>query len=470
MRKLVTGNPLNGLAIGAVLLSAVWCSADPVAAQDQQSAAAKQGAKAATGNDKAAGGSKLVALLNAENWETAKGLIPDEFLNRYKNGEWNHEIWEPPQDTVFADRDFVEAGKHNAGRYKIGPEGQVVAVATGKQPPFIYGPPFPNIDPNDPQAGAKCVWNFFYQAYTLGNSRNVANLDFVGTSGLERRLVTDVNQQFFDGQPEKNRPKSNPQNLLFQGVSKVSKPADLEGTVALSHRFRDPKQRDQQWIYVPALRRVRAVSPANRSDGFLGSDMSQDDGSYFDGKPEDFEWRLIGDGEQLVLYDRTAVLEHKHNLRPLATGGVEGRDDARLRFAYQLADWSGDGLAWQPRQSNVVLIKRPVWIVEGRPKDSYYLYGKLLLRFDKLSWRGTYNSKYDWTGEILNSYMPNYGPYFPVGGGWRAYSWALFTMSQNWRANRATVVYPSPERASSQYQVPYSDTFFTVDNLMRMGK
>ncbi|NJR44255.1 hypothetical protein HC761_02160 [bacterium] len=36
---------------------------------------------------------------------------------------------------------------------------------------------------------------------------------------------------------------------------------------------------------MPALRRVRAVSPANRSDGFLGSDMSQDDGPFFDGKP-----------------------------------------------------------------------------------------------------------------------------------------------------------------------------------------
>jgi len=31
-----------------------------------------------------------------------------------------------------------------------------------------------------------------------------------------------------------------------------------------------------------ALRRVRAVSPANRSDGFLGSDMSQDDGAFFE--------------------------------------------------------------------------------------------------------------------------------------------------------------------------------------------
>jgi hypothetical protein len=57
---------------------------------------------------------------------------------------------------------------------------------------------------------------------------------------------------------------------------------------------------------------------------------------------------------------------------------------------------------WRPLASEFVLLKRPVWIVEGTPKDRYYLYGKPLLRFDKESWRGTYNSKYDWQGQILN--------------------------------------------------------------------
>ena len=53
--------------------------------------------------------------------------------------------------------------------------------------------------------------------------------------------------------------------------------------------------------------RVRAVSPANRSDGFLGSDMSQDDGPFFDGKPEDFEWKLVGKRDGLRIVDPGAV-------------------------------------------------------------------------------------------------------------------------------------------------------------------
>jgi hypothetical protein len=203
-----------------------------------------------------------------------------------------------------------------------GPEGGD-RVATGQQPTFVYGPP-PNIDAQDPQAGSKCVWNFFYQSYLLGNSRNFVNLDWVGAQGMERRMATDVYQKYWDGQPEKYRPTENSQNFLFQQMTTVTRPADLQGTVAMTHRFRDPTKRDQVWTYVPALRRTRAVSPANRSDGFLGSDMSQDDGSYFDGKPEDFTWRLIGDGEMLVLADRQALLEQKANIRRLPEGGTEG--------------------------------------------------------------------------------------------------------------------------------------------------
>jgi hypothetical protein len=324
------------------------------------------------------------------------------------------------------------------------------------------------IDKNDPQAGAKIVWNFFYQSYLLGNSHNQVNLDWVGEQGMQRSIATDVFQSFFDGQPDKYRPASNPQNYLFQQISAVTAPADLQGTVALTHRFRDPSRRDQAWSFVPALRRVRAVSPSNRSDGFLGSDMSQDDGSYFDGKPEDFEWKLVGDGEMLVLMDRVALLNKVCNVSRLPTGGFESKDSLQPRFAYQTKGFSG--LAWRPLQSEFVLVKRPVWMVEGTPKDKYYLYGKIALRFDKESWRGTYNSKYDWQGEILNSYLPVYGPYFQVDGEWRSYANSTFTMAQNWKLDRATVSYADPKGPVQQSRISFPAGFFSVEQLNRQGK
>lgn len=412
---------------------------------------------------------KPVAELNEQTWKMAEGLLPDEFLNRYKNGDWRHSIYEPPAGTHFADEDFLTASDANEGKFALGADGQVVDVATGKQPPYIYGLPFPKIDPKDPQAGPKAVWNFFFQSYLLGNSRNFVNLEWVGQSGSERRMATDVYQKYWDGQPEQYRPGANPQNFLFQQLTTVTRPADLQGTVAMTHRFRDPTQRDQVWTYVPALRRTRAVSPANRSDGFLGSDMSQDDGSYFDGKPEDFTWRLVGEGEMLVLVDREALLEQKHSIRRLPGGGNEGTDSLRPRFAFQIPA-PGPGVPWRPLDTEFVLVKRPVWIVEGIPKDRYYLFGKILLRFDKQTWRGTYNSKYDWQGQILNSYVPVHSPTFDVEGEWRGYAACQFTMSQNWRMNRATVSYADPDNPKYQSRIAFPDGFFTVDNIMRHGK
>src|SRR6058998_3428669 len=150
---------------------------------------------------------------------------------------------------------------------------------------------------------------------------------------------------YYDGVPEQERVKNNPQNFLYQQLVVVMSPNDLQGTGSLSWRYRDPQKRDSAWAYVPALRRARAVSPANRSDGFLGSDMSQDDGSYFDGKPEDFEWRLTGQGELLLLFDRAGLLERKPNWRQLPGGGTEATDSGRPRLAYQQPGWSG--LAWR---------------------------------------------------------------------------------------------------------------------------
>jgi hypothetical protein len=407
-------------------------------------------------------------VLNAQTWQQAEGLLPQEFLERYKSGQWEHEVVEAPPGTILADQDFLAAGQRNAGQYGIGAEGQIIETGSGGQPAFIYGPPFPIIDPKDPQAGAKIVWNFFYQSYLLGNSRNYVSLDWVGNAGMQRSISTEVFQRFFDGQPEAYRPPSNPHNQLFQQISGVTAPADLQGTVALTHRFRDPTRRDQNWTFVPALRRVRAVSPANRSDGFLGSDMSQDDGSYFDGKPEDFNWKLIGEGEMLVLIDRASLLEKACQVEKLPSGGFQARDGLQPRFAYQTDHFSG--LAWRPLASEFVLLRRPVWIVEGTPKDRYYLYGKILLRFDKESWRGTYNSKYDWQGQILNSYLPVYGAYCQVGGEWRSYAKSFFTMAQNWKLDRATVSRADPKNPVAQSRIQYPEGFFNVDQLARQGK
>lgn len=52
-------------------------------------------------------------------------------------------------------------------------------------------------------------------------------------------------------------------------------PADIDGTALLSHaRILDP---DNQWLYLPALKRVKRISSVNKSGPFVGSEFAFED-------------------------------------------------------------------------------------------------------------------------------------------------------------------------------------------------
>ena len=271
----------------------------------------------------------------------------------------------------------------------------------GKRPNYIQGLPFPDIREDDPDAGAKAIWNLDYAYYTGGNSRNVVQLNWVSRSGVDRSAIQDVSFLYYDAQPRAYVPRANTGDFLFQYFAQSTSPADLQGTAFLGYRYKDSTKRDASWAYVPALRRVREVSPANRSDGFLGSDQSQDDGFFFDGKPEDFTWRLAAHREGLRFVDPDSIAG-KVQRHPLPGGGwrtVAFNDDRAAGF--QVKDWKG--VAWAPAAAAVA--KRRFWVVEGTPKDKYYLYGKLELWIDDVTWQGAWNRKFSRRGELLNVYQ-----------------------------------------------------------------
>lgn len=424
----------------------------------------------ALGADALAGGPAPGTWLESATAAQAKDLMPAEFLGRYERGEWRHQVVEPAPGVLVADPQWLAASKENEGKFTLNEEGSIRRADNGEEPAFIYGAPFPKIDPNDPKAAIKVVWNFYYQYWgTLGNNLNSVSLTWVSPTGVDREATNTVYQKFWDGQKPHRIPKENPLNLLYQQFVETNSPADLQGINALTWRYRDTR-RDSTWSYVPALRRVRQVTPTNRADGFLGSDLSQDDGSYFDAKPEDFNWKLLGEGEQLFFCDRAAMVENVDNLKPLPKGGWRAIYTVKQRFNYQRDDFDPKSeLAWAPTSDNYVLVKRPVWILEGTPKDRYYLYGKIVLRIDKedFAGSGSYTSKYDWQGNLLNSYMPGgRGAYHKKGDDYRGYSAGTFTMAQNWKFDRATVSKPL-DGGPSDTLIEFKDGQFDTDMLAR---
>jgi hypothetical protein len=99
--------------------------------------------------------------LGPDNWEEARGLLPEEFLAAYQRGDFRHKIVDHSFDLIGEDPVFNEALTANENRYDLSPEGSIIDKETGTRPEYVYAWPFPHIDKSDPKAAAKIVWNYF---------------------------------------------------------------------------------------------------------------------------------------------------------------------------------------------------------------------------------------------------------------------------------------------------------------------
>lgn len=410
-------------------------------------------------------------MLGVSNWQAAKELLPEEILRHYERGEYTNRILELQsleRKAPLIPPDLAEATARNRGRYTLTPTGSLVEAQTGMQPAHITGLPFDSIDSADAQAGTKIVWNYFYATWYRGDCRFLMELLMFGQRGLERRIVAEYQTRMYDGAPE-IRARPNADNLVLQTLVRVVSPADLNGTLSLTWRFRDANRHDSFWTYVPGLRRPRQVSPLNRSDGFLGSDISLDDGQFFDGKPEDFTFRLLGRQEQLVLMDPHGI-RGEAELFALPEGGWRILWKDLPRVGADDPTWKG--LPWAP--VSAVLVRRPVWVVEGVPKDPNYLHGRIIFRFDAETSLGTWASKYDRAGTLVGSYQVSQGGYYTLDGG-RNYVTASGVgaqIAENLLFKRATVaVFPprDPENPAD-YRLPLPADLFDPDVLVRLGR
>ncbi|MEM7743399.1 MAG: outer membrane lipoprotein-sorting protein [Pseudomonadota bacterium] len=91
------------------------------------------------------------------------------------------------------------------------------------------------------------------------------------------------------------------QNLTFEraepsvgdlGIIVFSKPRDIRGTGLLTHANIEPSD-DDQWLYLPAVKRVKRISSSNRTGKFVGSEFSYEDlGSQ---EVDDYTYKWVRD-------------------------------------------------------------------------------------------------------------------------------------------------------------------------------
>ena len=72
-------------------------------------------------------------------------------------------------------------------------------------------------------------------------------------------------------------------------------PADVEDTGFLTYDFDDADKDDDQWLYLPALKKTKRIASSDKSGSFMGSDFSYAD--MTDRPLEKYEYELLKEGE-----------------------------------------------------------------------------------------------------------------------------------------------------------------------------
>ncbi|MCA3896660.1 outer membrane lipoprotein-sorting protein [Vibrio vulnificus] len=76
-----------------------------------------------------------------------------------------------------------------------------------------------------------------------------------------------------------------------KGLTIFDEPRDVQGTAFLNHSH--ISDADDQWLYLPALKRVKRISSRNKSGPFMGSEFAYEDLSSFE--LEKYRFAYLGD-------------------------------------------------------------------------------------------------------------------------------------------------------------------------------
>ena len=117
-------------------------------------------------------------------------------------------------------------------------------------------------------------------------------------------------------------------------------PTNVRGTGFLTFDYADPSIDDDQWLYLPALRKVRRISASDRGDYFLGTDFTYEEIKK-EQKVELTDYTFAAAGEEMVDGIRTVVVE-----------GAPVDDDIADELGYSRVVWRVDPEIWMSRVSD----------------------------------------------------------------------------------------------------------------------
>ena len=115
------------------------------------------------------------------------------------------------------------------------------------------------------------------------------------------------------------------------------KPTNVKGTAFLTYDYPDPTVDDDQWLYLPALRKVRRISASNRGDYFLGTDLAYEEIKK-ENKVELSDYHFTAKGSGVI-----------EGISALIVEGIPRDDEISDELGYGRVVWHVDPEIWMSR-------------------------------------------------------------------------------------------------------------------------
>jgi hypothetical protein len=331
---------------------------------------------------------------------------------------------------------------------------------------YVAGQPFPLIDPNDPYAGTKIVWNLVYKPfYSDDYDLRFYDGDTEYTAkGPQKGQIAYFQIGHYMGYDLVGRTEVEPMpidpdfritsRLWIFGLYPVLAPMEIRGAGFIRWRYAAANRPDDTWSIGAGSRRVRrldeSILSSSAASGTAAFSWDPDHYSGFNAKTEEYEYKMLGEKNMLA----TVHAEHSPEVRCATDGGASVCPEA-----------------WEMRH---------MYIVEAtpRPRIVHPIDSRTVLYEDSEIWFNPYIDTYDQGGRLFRTHIY-----------WVAYRdrpvpdarvaiypfkrlFVVAAVSTDVQSGQATVAYlpgmETPERECWYINMGAVDkTFFTTDALVR---
>jgi len=311
-------------------------------------------------------------VISLQNWQQYKAFMPDGMQALFA-GTYS---WKFPADfklIVGPTHNYPLPKEYLSNTEKYSHQVKFVDLPDGGHSitGYVAGTPFP--DPAEPMKGEKILVNNWYRytpyiycgddahMYLVNQNHEVVSYRWVE---VIRRFshLSDIGQAIDD-------PRA--QGVFFSEYLMQLEPEQDKYTEILTLYHLDPAQREDEFIFLPKLRRVIRGSPNSRCAPVAGGDITPDDFTGFEGGFTRFQADYMRD--QPVLALTTAD--------PAAYGNTANY--------YPLNFPKPEVGKWEVRDSYVLDTRRLPSLSEG------YCWGKRIMWVDKVSYNTIWADVYD---------------------------------------------------------------------------